>query len=196
LTLNMKSEKGIEIMDKLLGDADVFVTSYRTDALARLGLDYETVSKKHPNVVWAQINGFGDLGPDAARPGFDTVAFWARSGALGDFIEKGSETIMNAPVAFGDVTASCSLSAGICAALYNRSKTGKGEKVMVSLFGQAIYCLNNTLVTIQDGDRYPKTRKLPIAPLMNSFKCQDGKWIMLCAIEYDRYYASVFKMIG
>lgn len=195
LALNMKSEEGIEIMDCLLKNADVFLTSYRTDALARLQLDYETVSKKHPHIVWAQINGYGDKGPDAAKPGFDTVAFWARSGAMRDFVEAGTG-VMNVPIAFGDLTTSCSLTAGICAALYRRTVTGRGEKVMASLFGQAVFCLNNVIITMQDGDSYPKKRKRPIAPLMNSFRCSDDQWIVITAIEYERFYKEIFRIIG
>ena len=80
LSLNLKAQEGKDILDKLLETADVFITSYRTGALVRLGLDYDTLSKKHPHIIWAQINGFGDFGPAKDNPGFDTVAFWARSG--------------------------------------------------------------------------------------------------------------------
>lgn len=195
IALDMKTQEGKEIMSRLLSTADVFLTSYRTDALYRLKLDYPSLSADYPQLIWAQINGFGDKGPDAAKPGFDTVAFWARSGAMSDFVEAG-DGVMNAPIAFGDVTTACSLSAGICAALYRRTITGVGEKVQASLYGQAIFCLNNTIITTQDGDRYPKTRKRPIAPLMNSFCCKDKKWIVITAIEYERFYEDIFKIIG
>lgn len=195
IALNMKTDEGKEIMNQLLSTADVFLTSYRTDALCRLQLDYPSVSALHPKIIWAQINGFGDKGPDAAKPGFDTVAFWARSGAMRDFVEAGNG-VMNVPIAFGDVSTACSLAAGICAALYRRTVTGQGEKVQASLYGQAIFCLNNTIITIQDGDKYPKTRKRPIAPLMNSFRCKDDQWIVITAIEYERFYQDIFKIIG
>ena len=62
LSLNLKSEDGKAILDKMLETADVFVSSYRTGALKRLGLDYDSLSKKFPHLIWAQINGFGDFG--------------------------------------------------------------------------------------------------------------------------------------
>lgn len=77
------------------------LSSYRTGALVRLGLDYDTLSKKHPHIIWAQINGFGDFGPAKDNPGFDTVAFWARSGAMIDIAEKNTSPI-NPPIGFGD----------------------------------------------------------------------------------------------
>ncbi|EQE32323.1 coA-transferase III family protein, partial [Clostridioides difficile CD22] len=176
LSINLKSETGIEIMDKLLSEANVFVSSYRTGALKRLGLDYESLSKKHPHLIWGQINGFGDFGPAKDNAGFDTVAFWARSGAMLDIAEKDTSPI-NPPIAFGDATTSCSLSGGICAALYQQAKTGKGQKVMASLFGQAIWNASSLLASTQFSDEYPKTRKNAISPVINSYRCKDGKWI-------------------
>ena len=99
LSLNLKAQEGKDILDKLLETADVFITSYRTGALVRLGLDYDTLSKKHPHIIWAQINGFGDFGPAKDNPGFDTVAFWARSGAMIDIAEKNTSPIRQSVLA-------------------------------------------------------------------------------------------------
>lgn len=195
LSVNLKSEQGIEIMNKLLSEANVFVSSYRTGALKRLGLDYESLKERHPHLIWAQINGFGDYGPAKDNPGFDTVAFWARSGTMIDIAEKETSPI-NPPIGFGDATTSCSLAGGICAALYNQAKTGKGEKVMVSLFGQAIWNASSLIASTQYGDEYPKTRKNAISPVINSYKCKDGKWIFLSILEYDRYFNSLCKVLG
>lgn len=193
ISINLKSKEGLKIMDKLLSESNVFLTSYRTGALERLGLDYETLSRKHPHIVWAQVNGFGDHGPAKDKPGFDTVAFWARSGAMLDITEPG--TTVNPPIGFGDATTSCSLSGGICAALYEQLKTGKGQKVMVSLFGQAIWNLSALIASTQFADVYPKTRKNAITPVINSYQCKDGKWIFLSILEHERYYKALCQVI-
>lgn len=193
ISIDLKSEEGLKIMDRLLSNANVFLSSYRTGALKRLGLDYETISKKHPHIIWAQINGFGDYGPAKDNAGFDTVAFWARSGAMIDIAERG--TIVNPPIAFGDATTSCSLAGGICAALYEQQKTGKGQKVMVSLFAQAIWNLSALIASTQFKDVYPKTRKSSISPVINSYKCKDDKWIFLSILEHERYYKELCKVI-
>ena len=195
LSLNLKAEEGKAILDKLLETADVFVSSYRTGALKRLGLDYDSLSKKHPHIIWAQINGFGDFGPAKDNAGFDTVAFWARSGAMIDIAEKDTSPI-NPPIGFGDATTSCSLSGGICAALYQKAKTGKGCKVMVSLFSQAIWNNSALIVSTQYGDEYPKTRKNAVSPVIDSFKCSDGKWIFLSILEPDRYNDTLMQVLG
>lgn len=194
LSLNLKSAEGLSILDTLLESADVFISSYRTGALRKMGLDYESIHKKHPHVIWAQINGFGDFGPAKDNAGFDTVAFWARSGAMIDPAERG--TTLNPPIGFGDATTSCSLSGGICAALYQKARTGKGCKVMVSLFAQAIWNNSALVVSTQYGDEYPKTRRNAVSPVINSYECADGQWIFLSILEHDRYYNTLMKLLG
>lgn len=194
ISLDLKSSKGLEILDKLLSTADVFVTSYRTKALVKLGLDYDTIHKKYPQIVWGQINGFGDFGPAKNNPGFDTVAFWARSGAMSDNAERG--TTVNPAIGFGDASTACSLAAGICGALYQQAKTGVGKKVMVSLYGQAIWAMSALIPAAQFGDEYPKTRKNAVSPVINSYKCSDEKWIFLSILEHERYIDTLLKMLN
>lgn len=194
IAIDLKSEKGMEIMEKMLEKADVFISSYRTKALVKLGLDYESVHKRYPQIVWAQVNGFGDYGPAKDNPGFDTVAFWARSGAMLDLAEKG--TAVNPAIGFGDATTSCSLAGGIAAALYEQQRTGIGSKVMVSLLGQAIWNLSSEIASTQFGDEYPKTRKKANSPVINSYECKDGGWIFLSILEHERYYETFCKVIG
>ncbi len=192
IVLNLKSDQGKEIMDKLLAEANVFVTSFRPGALKRLGLDYESISAKYPHLVWASINGFGERGPDKDKAGFDTVAFWAKSGAMIDLTEKDTSPI-NPTLAFGDAGTACSLAGGICAALYQQQKTGKGSKVVVSLFSQAIWQLGSVLVSSQYGDVYPKTRTCPNGPLVNSYQTKDGEWLFVCVLD-DRMYRPFFEV--
>ena len=195
LSLNLKSDEGKAVLYKLLESADVFVSSYRTGALRRLGLDYDSLSKKFPHLIWAQINGFGDFGPAKDNAGFYTVAFWARSGAMIDITEKDTSPV-NPLIGFGDATTSCSLSGGICAALYQKAKTGKGCKVMVSLFAQAIWSESAGMVSTQYGDEYPKTRLNPGSPVMDTFKSADDKWFYMSILEPDRYNDALMKELG
>lgn len=194
LSLNLKDPKGIEILHKLLSTANVFVSSYRTGALKRLGLDYETLKEKHPHLIWAQINGFGDYGPAKDNAGFDTVAFWARSGVMLDLTEEGTNPV-NPIIAFGDATTAGTLAGGIAAALYHQLKTGEGQKVMISLFGQAIWTASAAVVSTQYGDKYQKTRKNAVSPVINSYRCKDGKWIFLSILEHERYYESLCRLL-
>lgn len=194
IALNLKSPEGVEIMDRLLSEANVFVTSFRPGALKKLGLDYDTLSKKHPHIVWASLNGFGDYGPAKDKAGFDTVAFWARSGAMMDLIEKDTAPVI--PIlGFGDATTACSLSGGICAGLYRQAITGKGSKINVSLFGQAIWNLSSVIASAQYGDFYPKSRKSPNSAVVNSYQTKDGNWIFMSVFDYERQLPQFLKVI-
>ena len=195
ISLNLKSVAGKEVLGRLLETADVFLSSYRTGALKRLGLDYETLKEQYPHIIWAQINGFGDFGPAKDNAGFDTVAFWARSGAMIDLPEKGAGPI-NPLIGFGDATTSCSLAGGIAAALYRKAKTGQGCKVMISLFAQAIWSESAGIISSQYGDEYPKTRLEPGSPVMNTYCSSDGKWFYMSILEPNRYNDALFKELG
>lgn len=195
LSLNLKTQKGKEVLFKILEKSDVFLTSYRTGALQRLGLDYASLHDDFPHLVWAQINGFGDFGPIKDNPGFDTVAFWARSGAMMDLPERETSPL-NPLIGFGDATTSCSVAGGIAAALVEKQKTGKGCKVMVSLFGQAIWNASAGVVSTQYGDIYPKARLEPGSPVMNTYKSSDGRWFYISILVPDRYNGELLKLLG
>ncbi len=196
ITLDLKSEEGLQAMYDLLATADVFVTNMRLKAITKLKLDYETLAPMFPRLVWASLDGFGPLGPQKDDPGFDIVAFFAGTGLMIDYCEADTAP-MNPAIAFGDFTTGGTLAGGIAAALFQREKTGKGEKVMISLMGQSLYNQANTIMTANMGiDPYPKSRKKPSSPLINSFRCKDGEWVMVSMLDYNRYYPAVCDMIG
>ncbi|MBE6629141.1 MAG: CoA transferase, partial [Ruminococcaceae bacterium] len=84
VALNLKSADGMEIFQKLLGQADVLVTNIRSTSLKKLGLSYEDLKETYPRLIYASVLGYGEKGPDAGKPAFDTTAFWARSGFIRD----------------------------------------------------------------------------------------------------------------
>ena len=195
LPINMKDPRGVEIMDKLLSEANIFISNYRPKALTKLGLDYEQMSARHPHIIWGCLTGFGLEGPIANNPGYDTVAFWARSGAMIDLCDNG-DIPLTPPFALGDYGTACSLAGGCAAALYQQAKTGKGEKVMVSLYGQAIWDNSAIMQAEYHGNMWPKTRLDPDSPLRNTYKCKDGTWTMISVLTYERFYPAFMKMVG
>ena len=127
LVLDLKSEKGKEAMYRLVRTADVFVHNFRNKAIVKLGLDYESLKAINPGIIWAALDGYGLAGPDKDLPGYDTVAFWSRGGMLQDYADKG--TVMNPPLAVGDMAAGHFLATAISAALYKRTRTRESTKV-------------------------------------------------------------------
>ena len=202
ISLNMKTGEGKEIIHKLLETADVLVTNYRPKALESLGLDYETISKDHPRLVYAYLNGYGDVGPDKDKPGFDLSAYFARSGILVELPEPGYPPL--SPIAgFGDHPTGTYLAGGICAALLQREKTGKGCKVQTALFNTALWNLqlniatanNNAHLSDEEINKIKTQRTRPRSGLMNTYQSKDGRWITIMALEYDRYWKPFAELV-
>jgi len=138
ICLNTKIPDGLEVALKLIGQADIFLTNTREKSLVKMGLDYETLKAKFPKLVYGFVTGYGDKGPDKDLPGFDFTSFFARGGVMGTMMDKDSMPMM--PVqGFGDNQVAMNLASGLIAALYRAARTGKGDKVTVSLFHSAIW---------------------------------------------------------
>ena len=180
IVLNLKTPEGMEAMHKLLVDADVFLTNTRPEPLKKLGLDYESLKEKYPGLICATITGFGDKGPRANNPGFDTVAFWASSGFNADMsVDSPGSYPVYGSAGPGDIITAMGLNYAITAALYKKKETGLGDHVSTSLYGTALWCFNimATATEEQYGYTYPKKRE-ESAPTGSSFKCKDGEWVM------------------
>ncbi|MBM4761280.1 CaiB/BaiF CoA-transferase family protein [Bacillus sp. B15-48] len=194
--LNLKSEEGKEAAYKLLETADVVVTNYRTKALEKLGFSYEELSARFPKLVFGQILGYGEKGPEKDTPGYDATAYVCRSGALVSMTERGESPFLE-PNAYGDFQATMTLASGICAALVGRQKTGLGDKVTVSLHHTALFMLNIAVVSSQfPGNVYPKSRKEVSNPFNNTYKSKDDRWFLFCAPEYNRYFPKLMGLLG
>ena len=195
IALNLKSEEGMEVLYKLLNDADVFITNTRTKALVKLGLDYDQLKEKFPKLIFAQVLGYGENGPLKDRPGFDFTAYYARGGVLGTLYERGTSPINPVPH-FGDNQVAMNLAGGIMAALYKRHATGVGDKVTASLYHAAIFALNLPITASQVGFRHPISKKEVVNPLLNTYRTKDDRWIQVAAPEYDRMFPIAMKALG
>lgn len=195
VVVNLKTPEGQEIMHKLLATAQVLLTNTRSNALKKLGMDWDSISARYPGLIHAQMTGYGETGPMRDAPGFDNVCFWALGGPMRASMEKDTAPVIP-PSAFGDNGTACTMAAAICAALYKQKCTGEGSKIVVSLYGQAIWNMSEPILSVQCGvDKYPKSR-LETTPLNNTYECSDGKWIMVCCHEYARYFPYFMKIIG
>lgn len=186
---------GRAVLQKLFERADVAIFTDTEKKLKKDGFNYECLSLKYPSLVWAQITAFGENGPMAEiGDADDMLSYWARSGFMIDVTEKGTPPLVPAP-GFGEMQAATSLAGGICAALYGRIRTGRGERVSMSLYGQAMWALSSLVQSTQYGmDVYPKHRKANF-PFNNSFRCRDGKWIYLTLFDANRW-AKLAKVLN
>jgi formyl-CoA transferase len=140
LTLNLKSEEGRAIFMKLAEQADVIVENYRSDVKFRLGVDYESVRKINPRIVYGSISGFGQSGPDATRPGVDQIA--QGMGGLMSITGLPGQGPVRVGIPIADLTSGLLLAQGIILALLDREKTGVGQWVHTSLLEAQIFMLD------------------------------------------------------
>lgn len=195
VAINLKDEEGMKFMKKLLADADVFVVNLRDKALKKLGLDYDTLHEEFPKLIWAQMRGYGEYGAEKDSPGYDAVCWAARGGVANVFREKDQSPAIP-PQAFGDNNAACMLAGGICAALFNRTRTGEGEKVVTNLYAAAVFAGDIGICAQQFGADYPKTRTSVPNPFNNTYRTSDDKWIYICMPQYDKYYDMMMDIFG
>lgn len=194
LNVNIKTPEGRELMDKLIATADVFHSNMRLKALVKLGLDYETLSAKYPRLIWSHISGYGNLGPDKDAPGYDTVAYWTRGGKLIDFPEADTSPMIP-PLGNADLEMGPIIAGAVAASLYQRTRTGKGEKIQASLYGLSVWSLGTMFLGTQGGvAKFPRSRKTA-APLGNTYRCKDGEWVMLMILDWKQFPVAM-KLFG
>ena len=140
ITLNLKEPEGIAILKRLIASADVVVENFRPDVKFRLGIDYETLSKDHPGLIYASISGFGQSGPLSQRPGFDQIA-QGMSGLM-SVTGKAGDGPMRVGIPIADLCAGIFAAQGILVALLERDASGKGQWLHTSLLESMIYMMD------------------------------------------------------
>jgi crotonobetainyl-CoA:carnitine CoA-transferase CaiB-like acyl-CoA transferase len=195
-SVNIKSEAGREVVMRLLERSDVFISNVRYASLGRLGLDYEALKERFPRLIYAHFSGYGPKGPAAGNPGFDSTAFWLRSGPMSDWQVKGSYPFVPT-YAFGDVATSSVLLSGILMALIGRQATGRGTKVETSLFASGIWCNSEAVVSTQFQRKHlnPDPSR-PSNPFDNFYLCGDGRWLGMYTNEYCRDRDKFARVLG
>ncbi len=196
LALNMASTEGQAILHKLVRTADVFVNNLRPYELEKFQLTYPILKKINPRIIFANLTGYGQRGPEKNTGGYDTVAFWARSGVMDLMHDIGVAPNISRP-GYGDSITALSLLAGIMAALYIREKTGVAQELEISLYNTACWVLgfdiSGCLVTGEDAVR--PQRKTMGNPIRNVYETGDQRWIMLGMTNAQHYWPAFCQAI-
>src|SRR5881398_2067504 len=174
VTLNLKEPEGISALKRLIATADVVVENFRPDVKFRLGIDYQSLSKDHPRLVYASISGFGQTGPLAERPGFDQIA--QGMGGLMSITGLPGQGPVRVGIPVADLSAGIFCAMGILVALLEREVSGEGQWVETSLLAAQIAMLDFQAarwliaheVPEQAGNDHPTTIPTGV------FKTQDG----------------------
>jgi formyl-CoA transferase len=140
MTLNLKAPEGLAAFTRMVMQADVVIENFRPGVKKRLGIDYKTLAKLNPGIVYASISGFGQTGPYAERPGFDQIA--QGMGGLMSITGQPGEGPMRVGIPVADLTAGLFAALGILVALLERDSSGKGQAVETSLLQAQIFMLD------------------------------------------------------
>ncbi|MBA2951066.1 CaiB/BaiF CoA transferase family protein [Streptomyces himalayensis] len=198
VALDLRSDEGPRLLDRLLDTADVFLTSFRPAALRRLGLDAEELARRFPRLVYARGHGFGVRGPGADRAGYDSSAFWAQGGMAHVLTPPERDHPISQRGAMGDRNGAMALAFGISSALLRRERTGLGSVVDVSLLATAMWTLSSDVLAALAGGkpRGVSGRGGAVNPVVGAYRTKDGRHIQLVFLESDRYWPEFCRLIG
>ena len=195
LALDLKSPEAVPVLERLVKWADVLIVNTPHPARKRLKLEYEDVAAWNARLIYADLTGFGEKGPDADLPGFDITSYWARSGLLSLTRDAGAPPTW--PVAgSGDHATAVGLYSAIVTGLYRRERTGKGSYVTTSLLAEGVWSSGVSIQAALCGAKFypPHDRKNPANAAMNVYRASDGTWFVLI-VTPDKV-APVVKAIG
>jgi crotonobetainyl-CoA:carnitine CoA-transferase CaiB-like acyl-CoA transferase len=180
ITLDLKSPSAQQVLERLVKWADVLIVNTPHPARKKLKLEYDDVAQWNSRLIYADVTGFGEKGPDADLPGFDITSYWARSGLLSMTRDAGEPPTW--PVAgSGDNATAVGLYSAIVTALYRRERTGKGSYVTTSLLAEGVWSASVSIqAALCDAKFFGlHDRKNPANAAMNVYRSADDTWFVL-----------------
>jgi crotonobetainyl-CoA:carnitine CoA-transferase CaiB-like acyl-CoA transferase len=195
MALDLKSPRAKEVLERLVKWADVLIINFPPPVRKRLKLTYEDIAPWNPRLIYADISGYGDDGPDANLPGFDITAYWARSGLLALTRDAGAPPTL--PVSgSGDHATAVGLYGAIVTGLYRRERTGKGSYVTTSLIAEGAWACSMFIQAALCGAKFfpLHDRKDPPNAIFNVYKTSDDNWFLIVVLDKD--WPALAKGIG
>src|SRR3954463_12835127 len=198
LALDLATPEGREVLYRLAAEADVFVTNFPPPVRKRLKIAYDDIAPLNDRLIYACFTGYGDKGAEADKPGFDSTAWWARSGMM-DLVRAEDDTTPARSIAgMGDHPCAMALYGAIVTALYKRERTGKGSHVSSNLMANGVWAsgvlAQAKLCGAQFQERRPRERALNA--VTNHYKCRDGRWVILSLLNEERQWPALARCLG
>ena len=191
MVLDLKAERGREVFYRLVEKADVVVQNFRLGVAERLGVDYPTLTRVNPRLIYASATGFGRNGGDGERPALDILA-QARGGLMSVTGEPDSPPTRTFN-GFTDQVSAFLLAFGIMVALWHRERTGEGQEVTSSLLGACVFSQTFNITSFLMGAGYagspiPRISRRVTSPLWNHYQGEDGRWFVFGMPQIGRYW--------
>ncbi len=197
IAVDITTDEGSALVHELLADADVFLTNYRSGGLERAGLDHATLTDRYPRLVYAHVSGYGLEGDERDRAAYDVGAFYSRGG-IGAALTPDGGDIPYPRGGMGDHMTGLAAAGGVAAALFERERSGRGQLVSTSLLrlGAYMHGWDHNVTARLGVETEPWTRAAPPNPLINGYRCGDGRWVWLLGMEADRHWPQVVRALG
>ena len=193
ITLNLKSAEGIEIIKKMVQDFDILIENFKPGTMEKLGLGYDELKKINPKLIYAATSGFGHTGPESSKPAYDMLV--QAMGGMISITGWEDKPPTRVGMSIGDIGTALFTSIGINAALYQREKTGLGQKVDIAMLDCQIALLENALVRQQVYGKPPKPvgNRHPTITPFQAFKAKDDYFVL--ALGNDNLWKKFCKVI-
>jgi crotonobetainyl-CoA:carnitine CoA-transferase CaiB-like acyl-CoA transferase len=198
LALDLSKAEAQAVLHRLVEEADVFITNFPPLVREKLGLTYERLAPLNERLIYASFTGYGEKGEEASKPGFDSNAYWARSGLM-DLVRADTKTTPARSIAgMGDHPCAMAFYGAIVTALYKRERTGKGSHVSSNLMANGVWAASvlaqAKLCGAKFGERRPRERALNA--VTNHYQCKDGRWLILSLLNEDRQWPTLARCLG
>ena len=198
IALDLSQAQAQAVLYRLVAEADVFITNLPPSVRNKLGITYDHLAHRNERLIYASFTGYGEKGEEANKPGFDSNAYWARSGLM-DLVRADEETTPARSVAgMGDHPCAMAFYSAIVTALYRRERTGKGGHVSTNLMANGIWA-NGVLAQAKlCGAKFERRRSRAQAlnAVTNHYRCKDGRWIILSLLNEDRQWPALARCLG
>ena len=194
LALDLRAAAGQAVLRRLVAGADVFITNYPPPVRRRLKITYEDLGPLNERLIYASFSGYGEVGPEADKPGFDATAWWARTGLM-HLVRAGEEaTPARSLPGMGDHPSAMATYGAIVTALYRRERTGKGGHVGSSLLANGLWANGCSVQAALCGEKVvpQPPRERGLNALRVHYRCRDGHWLLL-SIAPDEWRWQKFK---
>ena len=160
LPLDLTKPEAQEVLGRLASETDVVLVNYRPDVAVKLGVDYDTLAQVNPRLIYCEMTAYGRQGPDAHRPGYDMIlqAMTGMMAAENKTIDGIPQWVWSSPVI--DTTSGMCMAWCVCAALFAREQTGRGQKIETSLLASALFLMGSRLLQVEDRDQEARAEAL------------------------------------
>src|SRR6201996_2201407 len=198
LALDLSKLEAREVLYRLAAEADVFITNFPPGVRKRLGITYEDIKPKNPRLIYASFTGYGEKGAEADKPGFDSNAYWARSGLM-DLVRADENTTPARSVpGMGDHPCAMAFYRAIVTALYKRERTGEGSHVATNLMANGVWAAGVLAQAKLCGAKFQerRPREQALNAVTNHYRCKDGRWLILSLLNEERQWPALARCLG